>query len=87
MRREEAEAVVAVDLGYYGSDLVECRRCEGVEETFAEACHIRGEAVDAVGVDATEIGENEGFGYNRCIFWKYTVALEDALGEGESGGG
>lgn len=37
VRGEEAEAVVAVDLGYYGGDLVEGWGGEGVEEVVAEA--------------------------------------------------
>lgn len=64
---------MAVDLGYYGCYLVEGGRGEGVQEVVADAEDVGGETVDAVGVDAAEIGEDEGFGYDLGIFWGHAV--------------
>ena len=75
MGGKEAEAVVAVYLGYHGGDLVKCRGSEGVQEAVAETKHVGGEAVDPVSVDAAEVSEHEGFCYNDCIFGRDAIAF------------
>jgi hypothetical protein len=47
-----------------------------------DAGHVRGDAVDAVGVDAAKVGEDEGFGYDESVGRRDAVAFEDGLDEG-----
>jgi hypothetical protein len=54
---------------------------------LADAVHVGGDSVDAVGIDATEVGEDEGFGYDESIGRRDAVAFEDGLDEDLSGGG
>ncbi len=64
---------MAVDLGYYGRYLVEGGRGDGVQQVVPDAEDVGGETVDAVGVDAAEIGEHEGFGYDLGISCGHAV--------------
>ena len=54
---------------------------------MTDAGHIGGDAVDAMGVDATEVGEDEGFGYNESVGMRDAVTFEDGLDKGLSGAG
>ena len=70
MSAEEAESVLAVNLAYNGGDLVEDGLCCCIENSLANAFHVRGDAVHAVGVDAAQVGLDEAVCYDGCIgFW------------------
>jgi hypothetical protein len=51
-----------------------------------DAGHVGGDAVDAMGVDAAEVGEDEGFGYDESVGGRDAVAFQDRLDEGLRGG-
>lgn len=34
-----------------------------------------------MGVDAAEVGEDEGVGYDGCIFWGDSVSFKEGLSE------
>lgn len=86
MRGEETEAVVSIYLCYYKCYLVESWGSEGVKEAFAETEQVGGEAIDAVGVNSSQVGEHEGFSYYGCVFWRDAIAFQHVFGEGEGGG-
>jgi hypothetical protein len=65
---------------------VECGRDFWVEDSLTDAGHVRGDAVDAMGVDAAEVGEDKGFGYDESIGGRNAVTFEDGLDEVLSGG-
>lgn len=67
VRGEVAEGIVAVDLCDNRGGLVECWFSGRVEDAGADARYVGWEAVDAVGVDAAEIGGDEVFGYDGCV--------------------
>jgi hypothetical protein len=73
MGGQEAKAVVAIDLCYYGRYLMKSGLGERVEEAVTETKEVGREPVDAVRVDTTEVGEHESFGYNCSVFWGYAV--------------
>jgi hypothetical protein len=54
---------------------------------LTDAGHIGGDAVDAMGVNAAEVCENEGFGYDESVGGRDAVAFEDRLDEALSGSG
>ena len=54
---------------------------------MTDAVHIGGDSVDAVGVNATEVGEDEGFGYNESVGRMDAIAFKDGLDEFLSGSG
>jgi hypothetical protein len=87
MRAEEAEGVMAVYLAYYRGDLVECWLGGGVEDTGADPCHVGGDAVHAVGVDAAKVGGDEALRYDGSVgFWD-AISDEDGGDEGFGGRG
>ena len=54
---------------------------------MTDAGHVGGDAVDAMGVDAAEVGKDESFGYDESIVGRNAVAFEDRLDESLSRGG
>src|SRR5271156_1888248 len=74
VRGDEAKAVVGVYLGYYGRDFGKSWGYFWVEDPLAYSSHIGGQAVDAVGVDATEVGEDEAMCDDGGIFQGNTVS-------------
>ena len=81
MRAEEAERVAPIDLGYYGCDFVQYGGGSGIEDALMDARHVGRNSVDAVGVDAAEVGEDEAFCDYGCVGRWDAIAFENALHE------
>lgn len=56
MSAKESKRIVPVDLCNDGRDLMQGGRCLGIEDTLADARHVGGDSVYAMGVDAAEVG-------------------------------
>ena len=61
MGGEKAEAVAGVYLGYYGGHFLEFWLSLWIKNALPDASDVRGQAVDAVGVYAAEVGCYEAF--------------------------
>lgn len=69
MSRNKTPPIAAVDLCNDRRDLGEGGRCGWVEAFLADALHVGGDAVAAVGVDAAEVGLDETFCDNEGVGW------------------
>jgi hypothetical protein len=77
----KTEAVLAVDLSNGGCDLGQDGLGGCVEDALADALHVGGDAVHAVGVDTAEVGGYEAAGYDGGVLWGDVVAFENVFYE------
>jgi len=86
VRSHEAKGIVSVYLGNHGGDLGECWFGGWVEHTLTNAGYVAGDAVDAVGVYAAEVGGDEAVGDCGGVGGGDAVGFQDGFDE-DSGGG